>query len=65
MDIIDLKKIISVYLKLRKDKKKNKEAIEALEVSLKNILKMVLILVLILSILKRENLLVVLEQYII
>ena len=39
MDIIDLKKIISVYLKLRKDKKKNKEAIEALEVSLKNILK--------------------------
>lgn len=38
MDIIDLKKIVSVYLKLRKDKKKNKETIEALEVSLKNIL---------------------------
>lgn len=38
MDIIDLKKIINTYLKLRKDKKKNKEAVEALEVSLKNLL---------------------------
>ena len=38
MDIIDLKKIVSVYLKLRKDEKKNKETIEALELSLKNIL---------------------------
>lgn len=37
MDIIGLKKIINTYLKLRKDKKKNKEVIEALELSLKNI----------------------------
>ena len=37
MDIIGLKKIINTYLKLRKDKKKNKEVVEVLELSLKNI----------------------------
>lgn len=37
MDVIGLKKIINTYLKLRKDKKKNKEVVEALELSLKNI----------------------------
>lgn len=37
MDIIGLKKIINTYLKLRKDRKKNKEVVEALELSLKNI----------------------------